>query len=68
MASLRARKRNDGSECFAVPHRLDGTQTPTSFDGFESALKFGETGQQVRLCGFTTDDVVTVRLVVVTGS
>jgi hypothetical protein len=68
MDPLRAPKVNDGSECFAVLRRLDGMQTPTSFDDFESALKFGETGQQVRPCAFTTDDVVTVRLVVVTGS
>jgi hypothetical protein len=35
----RARKRNEGSECFAVLYRLDGTQTPTWFDDFESAYR-----------------------------
>ena len=42
MASLRARKRKDGSEYFAVLYRLQGKQTSTSFDDFESALRFWE--------------------------
>lgn len=42
MASLRARKRKDGSEYFAVLYRLLGKQTSTSFDDFESASRFCE--------------------------
>ena len=42
MASLRARRRNDGTEYFAVLYRLRGKQTPTSFDDFESASRFCE--------------------------
>jgi hypothetical protein len=42
MASLRARKRTDGSEYFAVLYRLQGKQTSTSFDDFESASRFCE--------------------------
>ena len=42
MASLRARKRKDGSEYFAVLYRLQGKQTSTSFDDFESASRFCE--------------------------
>ena len=42
MASLRARKRKDGSEYFAVLYRLQGKQTSTSFDDFESASRFRE--------------------------
>jgi integrase len=42
MASLRARKRKDGSEYYAVLYRLQGRQTSTSFDDFESASRFCE--------------------------
>lgn len=42
MASLRARMRKDGTEYFAVLYRLQGRQTSTSFDDFESASRFCE--------------------------
>jgi integrase len=42
MASLRVRKRKDGTEYYAVLYRLQGKQTSTSFDDFESASRFCE--------------------------
>ena len=40
MASLRTRKRKDGTEFHAVLYRLGGKQTSTSFDDFALASKF----------------------------
>src|SRR5690349_14232737 len=40
MASLRARRRKDGSEYFSVLYRLDGKQTSTSFGDFAEAQTF----------------------------
>ena len=40
MASLRSRTRANGTEYFSVLYRLDGKQTSTSFEDFESASKF----------------------------
>lgn len=40
MASLRARTRKNGTEYYAVLYRLQGKQTSTSFDDFESASRF----------------------------
>jgi hypothetical protein len=40
MASLRARSRKDGTQCYAVLYRLKGKQTSTSFEDFESASRF----------------------------
>jgi integrase len=40
MASLRSRARKNGTPYYAVLYRLQGKQTSTSFDDFESASKF----------------------------
>lgn len=40
MASLRARARKNGTQYYAVLYRLQGKQTSTSFDDFESASRF----------------------------
>jgi integrase len=42
MASLRTRKRKDGTEYYAVLYRLNGTQTSTSFNEFAPASRFCE--------------------------
>ena len=47
MASLRTRKRKDGSDYYAVLYRLAGKQTSTSFEDFASAAKFCDLANKV---------------------
>ena len=40
VASIRARRRRDGSVYFSVLYRRDGKQASTSFEDFASASRF----------------------------
>ena len=63
MASVRSRKRTDGTEYYSVLYRLRGKQTSTSFDDFVSASRFcqlaNKHGPENALATLTVDTSLT---------